>query len=92
MPSEPARQDPGEIDKKGVFTGQFAINPFNGERVPIWVGNFVLMSYGTGVIMAVPAHDERDFEFCSSYGIPVRPVIRPADESAQSCRSPTSRC
>jgi leucyl-tRNA synthetase len=82
MPSEPARQDPGEIDKKGVFTGQFAINPFNGERVPIWVGNFVLMSYGTGAIMAVPAHDERDFEFCTSYGIPVRPVIRPADESA----------
>jgi leucyl-tRNA synthetase len=74
-----AGQDPGDIDKEGFFTGSNAVNPFSGERVPIWVGNFVLMGYGTGAIMAVPAHDERDFEFCRKYGIAVRPVIRPAD-------------
>jgi leucyl-tRNA synthetase len=74
-----ANQDPGEIEKEGFFTGHYAVNPFSGERVPIWVGNFVLMGYGTGAIMAVPAHDERDFEFCRKYGIPVRPVIRPVD-------------
>ena len=74
-----ARKDPGEIEKEGVFTRRYAINPFSGEKVPIWVGNFVLMGYGTGAIMAVPAHDERDFEFCRKYGIDVRPVIRPHD-------------
>ena len=72
-----ANRDPGDIDKEGFFTGHYAINPFSGEKVPIWVGNFVLMGYGTGAIMAVPAHDERDFEFCRKYGIAVRPVIRP---------------
>src|SRR5690606_35856770 len=61
------------------FTGRYAINRFSGEKVPIWIGNFVLMGYGTGAIMAVPAHDERDFEFCTKYGIAVRPVIRPVD-------------
>ncbi len=62
-----ARQskDPGDIVKEGFFTGHYAINPFSGERMPVWVGNFVLMGYGTGAIMAVPAHDERDFEFCT---------------------------
>ena len=74
-----ARKDPGELEKEGVFTGQYALNPFSGERVPVWIGNFVLMGYGTGAIMAVPAHDERDFEFCRKYGIDVRPVIRPFD-------------
>jgi leucyl-tRNA synthetase len=74
-----ANQDPGEIEKEGFFTGHHAVNPYSGEQVPIWVGNFVLMGYGTGAIMAVPAHDERDFEFCRKYGIPVRPVIRTAD-------------
>jgi leucyl-tRNA synthetase len=74
-----ARQDPGEIQKLGLSTGRYAIHPFNGARVPIWIGNFVLMGYGTGAIMAVPAHDERDFEFCRTYGIPVLPVIRPVD-------------
>ena len=74
-----ARQDPGNIEKLGFFTGAYAIHPFNGVRVPIWIGNFVLMGYGTGAIMAVPAHDERDFEFCRSYGIPIAPVIRPVD-------------
>ncbi len=74
-----ATQDPGEMEKEGFFTGRFAINPYNGERLPVWVGNFVLMTYGTGAIMAVPAHDQRDFEFCKKYGIPIRPVIRPVD-------------
>ena len=79
MIEEAARKGPGDVDKTGIFTGHHAVNPFSGEKVPIWVGNFVLWGYGTGAIMAVPAHDERDFEFCTRYGIPVRPVIRPAD-------------
>jgi leucyl-tRNA synthetase len=74
-----ANKDPGDIDKEGFFTGHYAMNPYSGEKVPVWVGNFVLMTYGTGAIMAVPAHDERDFEFCKKYGIPIRPVIRPVD-------------
>jgi leucyl-tRNA synthetase len=74
-----ANKDPGDIEKEGFSTAHFAVNPYNGEKVPIWVGNFVLMTYGTGAIMAVPAHDERDFEFCSKYQIPIRPVIRPVD-------------
>ena len=74
-----AGRDPGDIDKEGLFTGHYAINPYSGEKVPIWIANFVLMGYGTGAIMAVPAHDERDFEFCRKYGIAVRPVIRPVD-------------
>jgi leucyl-tRNA synthetase len=76
-----ARQDPGQAEKIGLFTGRYAKHPFSGVRVPIWIGNFVLMGYGTGAIMAVPAHDERDFEFCRAYGIPVVPVIRPVDGS-----------
>ena len=74
-----ANRDPGDIEKEGFFTGHYAVNPFSGEQVPIWVANFVLMGYGTGAIMAVPAHDERDFEFCRKYGIAVRPVVRPVD-------------
>jgi leucyl-tRNA synthetase len=74
-----ARKDPGELEKEGLFTGAYAVRPFDGQKVPVWVGNFVLMGYGTGAIMAVPAHDERDFEFCRKYGIPVVPVIRPTD-------------
>ncbi|HEY2018548.1 MAG TPA: leucine--tRNA ligase [Bryobacteraceae bacterium] len=74
-----ANRGPGDVDKEGFFTGHYAVNPYSGEQVPIWVGNFVLMGYGTGAIMAVPGHDERDFEFCRKYGITVRPVIRPAD-------------
>ena len=61
--------DLGAIEKHGVATGRFAINPYNGERVPIWVANYILMDYGTGAIMSVPAHDERDFEFATKYGI-----------------------
>ncbi len=75
-----ASKGPGDIEKDGHFTGHYAVNPYSGERVPIWIGNFVLMDYGTGAIMAVPAHDERDFEFCTTYGIPIRWVIRPVYE------------
>jgi leucyl-tRNA synthetase len=74
-----ARKDPAELEKNGFFTGHYAVNPFSGENVPVWVGDFVLMGYGTGAIMAVPAHDERDFEFCTKYGIPIKPVVWPAD-------------
>jgi leucyl-tRNA synthetase len=65
-------------EKDGVFTGRYAVNPVNDERIPIWVADYVLMGYGTGAIMAVPAHDERDFEFAVRYGLPVRQVVRPA--------------
>ncbi|HEV2351209.1 MAG TPA: leucine--tRNA ligase [Terriglobia bacterium] len=67
------------FEKMGVDTGYTARNPFNGENVPIWVANFVLMGYGTGAVMAVPAHDERDFEFSVRHGLPVRTVIVPCD-------------
>jgi leucyl-tRNA synthetase len=70
--------DLGAIEKHGVDTGRFAVNPFNGELVPIWVANYILADYGTGAIMSVPAHDERDFEFAGSMGLPVRRVIVPA--------------
>ncbi len=73
------RKDPGDLEKSGFFTGHYAINPYGGQRIPVWIGNFVLLEYGTGAIMAVPAHDQRDFEFCRKYGIPVWPVIRPVD-------------
>jgi len=74
-----ARKDQGDLEKEGLFTGHYAQSPYGGDPVPVWIANFVLMGYGTGAIMAVPAHDERDFEFCRKYGISVRPVIRPAD-------------
>ncbi|MGA2752274.1 MAG: leucine--tRNA ligase [Terracidiphilus sp.] len=73
--------DVGAIEKHGVATGRFAINPYNGERVPIWVANYILMDYGTGAIMSVPGHDERDFEFAAKYGIEIRRVIQPAHET-----------
>jgi leucyl-tRNA synthetase len=65
-----------DLDKEGVFTGRYAINPMTHQRIPIWVANFVLMEYGTGAIMAVPAHDQRDFEFAKKYRIPIRIVIQ----------------
>ncbi len=67
-------------EKEGIFTGKYAINPVNGDKVPIWIANFVLMSYGTGIIMAVPAHDQRDFEFAKKYKIPIKTVIQPKDK------------
>jgi leucyl-tRNA synthetase len=68
-----------EREKTGVFTGGYAINPVNNERVPIWIADYVLMTYGTGAIMAVPAHDERDFAFARKFDLEVRPVIQPPD-------------
>ncbi|HSN90823.1 MAG TPA: leucine--tRNA ligase [Anaeromyxobacteraceae bacterium] len=64
--------------KEGVFTGAHAVNPFTGEKVPVWIANFVLAGYGTGAVMSVPAHDQRDLEFARKYGLPVRVVIQPA--------------
>jgi leucyl-tRNA synthetase len=77
--------DIGAIEKHGVNTGRFAVNPYNAAKVPIWVANYILMDYGTGAIMSVPAHDERDYEFARKYGIDVRQVIAPkkADELAK---------
>jgi len=72
-----------ERDKSGVFTGSYAINRLNGERVPIWIADYVLMSYGTGAVMAVPAHDERDFEFAKRFDIPIKVVIAPPDWSGK---------
>lgn len=68
-------------DKTGVFTGGYAINPVNGEKVPVWIADYVLISYGTGAIMAVPAHDERDYEFAKAFGIPIKQVVAPAPGS-----------
>ena len=75
--------DLGGIEKHGIPTGHTAVNPYNGERVPIWVANYVLMDYGTGAIMSVPGHDERDFEFAKKYALPVRRVIAPADSKSE---------
>jgi leucyl-tRNA synthetase len=69
--------DIGNIEKHGVFTGQYAKNPYNGEAVPVWVANYILMDYGTGAIMSVPAHDERDYEFAKKYSLEIRLVILP---------------
>jgi leucyl-tRNA synthetase len=71
-------EDLATAEKVGFFTGRHATNPFSSEKISIWVANFVLMEYGTGAIMAVPAHDERDFEFCRKYGLPVRVVVQPS--------------
>jgi len=70
-------REAADKEKTGVFTGGYAINPVNGERIPIWIADYVLMSYGTGAIMAVPAHDERDFAFARKYNLRIVPVIQP---------------
>ena len=76
-----AEADLATMEKKGMATGLFAIHPLTGEKLPIWVANFVLMHYGTGAVMAVPAHDQRDFEFAQKYSLPIKQVITPlADE------------
>jgi len=72
-----------DTEKEGVFTGAYAVNPLNNEKIPIWIANYVLMDYGTGAIMAVPAHDQRDFEFARKYDIPVRVVIKSEDSPAE---------
>jgi leucyl-tRNA synthetase len=74
--------------KSGVFTGAYAVNPVNAERVPIWVADYVLMGYGTGAIMAVPAHDERDFEFAQQFGIPIIAVVQPNEKEASASSPP----
>jgi leucyl-tRNA synthetase len=71
--------DLGAIEKHGVPTGRFAINPYNNQRVPLWVANYILADYGTGAIMSVPGHDERDFEFATKYNLPIVQVIQPVD-------------
>ena len=73
----------GAIEKHGVATGRFAVNPFNGEHVPIWVANYILADYGTGAIMSVPAHDERDFEFATE--------VWAAGEAGDCCRRLVTR-
>src|SRR5260370_30012576 len=72
-------EDLASMEKEGFFTGRRAINPFSGEKIPIWVGNFVLMEYGTGAIMPGPAHHQRDLELCRKYGLPVPVVVQPLD-------------
>jgi leucyl-tRNA synthetase len=72
-----AVREAADIEKRGVFTGAFAINPMTRERIPIWLADYVLMEYGTGAVMAVPAHDQRDFEFAKKYNLPIREVILP---------------
>ncbi len=67
-------------EKEGIFTGKYVINPINGERIPLWIGNYVLMDYGTGAVMAVPAHDERDFLFAKKYNLPMKVVIEPVNK------------
>jgi leucyl-tRNA synthetase len=76
-----ARRGEDETEKEGVFTGAYCRNPFTGEHIPIYLANFVLMEYGTGAVMAVPAHDQRDFEFARKYDLPLRVVIQPADHA-----------
>jgi leucyl-tRNA synthetase len=78
----------GARGKSGEFTGAYAVNPGNGERVPIWVADYVLMGYGTGAIMAVPAHDDRDFAFAQAFGLPIRRVITPAGQGADGDAAP----
>ncbi|MBW8190712.1 leucine--tRNA ligase [Neiella marina] len=75
-----AEADMATMEKKGVATGLYAIHPLTGKQVPIWVANFVLMDYGTGAVMSVPGHDQRDYEFAQAYGLPIEAVIKPADE------------
>ncbi|HVN56345.1 MAG TPA: leucine--tRNA ligase [Anaerolineaceae bacterium] len=74
------QREAADKEKTGIFTGAYAINPVNGERVPIWIADYVLMTYGTGAIMAVPAHDQRDFEFARKFGLEIRVVIQPEGE------------
>ena len=79
------KQRPGEeLEKEGIFIGQYCINPFTGNRIPIFTANFVLMEYGTGAVMAVPAHDQRDFEFAQKYELPIKVVVQPENEQLDS--------
>ena len=77
------QEDIDKMEKSGVFTGSYAIHPLTKKKIPVWVGNFVVAEYGSGIVMGVPAHDERDFEFARRYGIPAKVVIRPENEKIQ---------
>jgi len=77
---EKAVREAADVEKKGIFTGAFVINPMTHEKIPIWLADYVLMEYGTGAVMAVPAHDQRDFEFAKKYDLPIRVVIQPPGE------------
>lgn len=80
-----AEADLATMEKKGCATGLYAIHPLTGKQVPIWVANFVLMDYGSGAVMAVPGHDQRDWEFATKYGLPIEQVITPADDAETTC-------
>ena len=77
-------------DKSGVFTGSYCVNPVNGEKIPVWVADYVLISYGTGAIMAVPAHDERDYEFAEKFGIKIQRVISHPEGDEEKSKLPYS--
>jgi leucyl-tRNA synthetase len=79
LKQQPSRLDFDNLEKEGVFTGKYAINPVTGQKIPIWIANYILAGYGTGSIMCVPAHDQRDYDFASKYKIPIIEVIRPED-------------
>jgi leucyl-tRNA synthetase len=84
--SELARQDQSK-EKTGAFTGAYALNPFNGEKIPVWISDYVMMGYGTGAIMAVPAHDERDNEFARAFDLPIKPVVQAPEGNTDACFS-----
>lgn len=73
-----------EIEKEGIFTGRYVINPVNSKKIPLWIANYVLMEYGTGAVMAVPAHDQRDFDFAKKYSLPLETVIKPKTQNSES--------
>ena len=79
-----AEADIATAEKKGMVTGLFVQHPITGEQLPVWVANYVLISYGEGAVMAVPAHDERDFEFANKYSLPMKSVIKPQDSELES--------
>ena len=81
-----------EIEKDGIDTGLRATNPFSGEEIPIWVGNYVMMSYGTGAVMSVPAHDERDFEFAKKFDLPIRAVVSDVEGGSEGLDEAYSGC
>jgi leucyl-tRNA synthetase len=89
--SEIARQEQTK-EKTGVYTGAYAINPVSDERIPIWVADYVMMGYGTGAIMAVPAHDERDYEFAKAFDLPIREVVVPLTEKEKESRPTSTHC
>lgn len=79
-----SEKDALDLEKDGVFTGSYAINPLSGDKIPVWAGNFVVADYGSGMVMAVPAHDQRDFDFAKKYKIPIKLVVVPVDENISS--------